>query len=181
MGSNIIKEVSSSPTSSDSRFDSRAVMDSIRQIVHALERGSSAIQRELGISGAQLFVLQTLAAAGKLSINELAARSYTHQSSVSVVVSRLVEAGLVSRSAALADARRSEVSVTPAGRRLVNASPATPQERLLSAVSALPPAKLAMLRSTLEQVVISSGMAAEHPPMFFEASGPTKPEKAAAK
>lgn len=162
------EEVSTSSTHPEPGSDSRAVMDSIRRIVHALERGSSAIQRELGLSSAQLFVLQTLANAGKLSVNELAAWSHTHQSSVSVVVSRLVERGLVSRTASDTDARRVELSVTAAGRRLVKASPPTPQERLLSAISALPSNKLAAFRSTLEQVVVAAGMASDTPPMFFE-------------
>ena len=62
--------------------DSQAVINYIRQMVHALEIGSRAAQKSVGLSGAQLFVLQTLASAGAMSLNELAARSHTHQSSL---------------------------------------------------------------------------------------------------
>ena len=38
--------------------DSQAVIHHIRQIVHALEIGSCAAQKSVGLSGAQLFVLR---------------------------------------------------------------------------------------------------------------------------
>jgi DNA-binding MarR family transcriptional regulator len=155
--------------------DSRAVMDYIRQIVHALETGSRAAQKSVGLSGAQLFILQTLAAGRGMSVNELAAASHTHQSSVSVVVSRLVEAKLVKRTASAADARRLELTVTAAGKRVLRSSFVTPQERLLAALDRLTPARLAQLRSLLKELVSLSGMDSGTPPMFFEAK--QKPAK----
>ena len=68
-------------------------------------------------------MLQQLAAAPAKSVNELADRTYTHQSSVSVVVRRLVEQGLVARRRASDDGRRRELSLTAAGRRLVARAP----------------------------------------------------------
>ena len=76
-------------------------MNSLRQIVHALEIGRERLQKSVGLSGAQLLVLQILQTGGVMSINELAEKSHTHQSSVSVVVGRLVEAGLVKRTRAV--------------------------------------------------------------------------------
>ena len=143
-------------------------MDSIRQIVHALEVGSRSAQRSVGLSGAQLFILQILAAGGVMSVNEVAARSHTHQSSVSGVVSRLVEAKLVKRAASRADARRLELTVTQAGRRALKSSLVTPQERLIASLSRLAPGRLAQLRSLLHEVVSLSGMDSGTPPMFFE-------------
>lgn len=148
--------------------DSEAVINHIRQIVHSLEIGSRAAQKTVGLSGAQLFVLQTLASAGSMSVNELAARSHTHQSSVSVVVSRLVEAKLVKRIRCTSDARRLELTVTPAGRCLLKANFVTPQERLLSSLGRLTPRRLALFRSLLAEIVSVSGMDSGTPPMFFE-------------
>src|SRR3954454_6799254 len=92
--------------------DIRTVMDSIRRIVRLLRVSARVSERTVGISGAQLFVLQQLADAGPCSIKELAERTLTHQSSVSVVVSRLIERGLVSRRASESDGRRAEVTLT---------------------------------------------------------------------
>src|SRR5258706_11797595 len=79
------------------RAEVRAVMDGVRRLVQVLRESSRAARRRVGLSAAQLFVLHRLADAPALSLNELAARTFTHQSTVSVVVSRLVEQGLGSR------------------------------------------------------------------------------------
>lgn len=154
--------------------DSQAVIDYIRRIVHALEVGSRAAQQSVGLSGAQLFVLQTLAAKGAMSVNELAAHSRTHQSSVSVVVSRLVQAKLVKRAASKDDARRLELSVTRAGHRVLKSSFVTPQARLINSLQHLEPERLAQLRSLLGEIVSRSGMDSETAPMFFEDAVPKR-------
>jgi DNA-binding MarR family transcriptional regulator len=72
-------------------------MNAVRSIVRALRINTRAIESQMGISLAQLFVLQQLADRPANSLNELAERTATHQSSVSVVVRRLVDNGYVSR------------------------------------------------------------------------------------
>ncbi len=148
--------------------DGQAVMNSLRQIVHALEIGSRAAQKAVGLSGAQLVVLQILEAAGVMSINELAQKSHTHQSSVSAVVSRLVQTGLVKRAAAPEDARRLELCVTAAGRKALQAGFVTPQQRLMASLERMPSKLVGELRTLLEELVRLSGMDSETPPMFFE-------------
>lgn len=155
----------------DAKSDNQAIMDCIRQIVHALEVGSRAAQKDVGLSGAQLFVLQTLAAGGAMSVNELAARSHTHQSSVSVVVSRLVHSKLVKRRTADADKRRVEVAVTEAGNRALKSSFITPQERLIEALDHFKSQRVKMLRTLLQEWVSLSGMDWNKSPMFFEPAG----------
>lgn len=150
--------------------DGQAVMNSLRQIVHALETGSRAAQRSVGLSGAQLLVLQILAGGQVMSLNQLAHESHTHQSSVSVVVSRLVEAGLVKRSPAAQDARRLELSVTATGRKALQAGFVTPQERLMASLRGIAPERVGLLRVLLEEVVVLSGFEAGTPPMFLEGS-----------
>jgi DNA-binding MarR family transcriptional regulator len=75
----------------------QAVLDGIRRIVHSLHASSRAAERRIGLSAAQLFVLRRLAETDGLSINELAEKTFTHQSSVSVVASRLEARRLVAR------------------------------------------------------------------------------------
>src|SRR5438105_4636272 len=108
----------------------RAVLDGIRHIVRTLREASRAAERSVGLSAAQLFVMQRLAGTGSLSVNELAERTLTHQSSVSVVVAKLAQRGLVERQRAATDARRLEVSLTAAGRAALSRAPAATQDRL---------------------------------------------------
>ena len=156
------------PTRSEANTDSRAVMNAIRRIIHALQVSSHAAQKGIGLSGAQLFLLQILASGEVMSVNELASRSCTHQSSVSVVVSRLAEAKLVKRSASVEDGRRLDLSVSAAGRRLLKSSIVTPQERIIAALAGLAPSRLFKLRLLLEEVIAESGFDSGPIPMFFE-------------
>src|SRR4051794_22052590 len=95
------------------RDDVRAVLDSIRRIVRELRLSSRAAEKHVGLSGAQLFVLQKLAEGGcALSLNELADRTLTHQSSVSVVVQKLAERRLIKTFRSSQDGRRVELSLT---------------------------------------------------------------------
>src|SRR4051812_40175859 len=86
--------------------ETRAILDAVRRIVRTLHESSRASEKSLGLTAAQLFVLHKLSDAPGLSLNALAAQTHTHQSSVSTVVSRLVERGLVLRTPAADDARR---------------------------------------------------------------------------
>src|SRR5579862_3620047 len=86
----------------------REVLDAIRRIVQALRESSRLAEARVGLSGAQLFVLRSVAESPGLSLNELAERTRTHQSSVSAVVMRLAREGLVEKRTADVDARRME-------------------------------------------------------------------------
>ena len=147
--------------------DVRAVMDSIRRIVRVLRVSSRAAEKQVGLSGAQLFVLHKLADAPALSLNELADRTRTHQSSVSVVVQRLVDRGLVARARSDADGRRLELSLTPRAKALLRKAPGAAQERLVEAVERMPAAGRRQLARLLDKVVHDTGLDRESPEMFF--------------
>jgi DNA-binding MarR family transcriptional regulator len=148
--------------------DTQTALDAIRRIVHALRASSRWSERHVGLSGAQLFVLQTLAGAPGLSLNELAARTQTHQSSVSVVVSRLVEAGLVRRERSGIDARSVTLSLSPRGRRAAVRSPDVPQGRLIQAIEELSATRRRQLAVALTDVAKAMDTVERPPAMFFE-------------
>src|SRR5437763_3677396 len=114
--------------------DSQRILDSIRRLVRLLRVSDRQAQADLGISGAQLFVLTELGKTPSLSLNDLAARTRTDQSSVSVVVSRLVDAGLVTRDRATRDARRLVLNLTSTGRAMLRRAPSVAQERMLAVI-----------------------------------------------
>jgi DNA-binding MarR family transcriptional regulator len=150
----------------------QAVLDAIRRIVHALRESSRWAEKHVGLTGAQLFVLQRLAESPAASVNELAARTHTHQSSVSTVVTRLVDRGLVRRVRSGSDARSVELSLTARGRRLVGGGPDVAQDRLIRAVESLPPSRRRLLASTLGELAGAMDTVDRVPAMFFEERGP---------
>jgi DNA-binding MarR family transcriptional regulator len=162
-------------TSAPPGGQTRDVLDAIRRIVQALRVSARRAERDVGLTAAQLFVLHRLAdGGGPLSVNELAARTFTHQSTVSVVVQRLVDRGLVARERSSTDGRRAELTLTPAGRTLLRKAPAAAQERLIAALDAMPAARRAALAGTLEALVSAMGLDAQPPGLFFEEAKPAR-------
>lgn len=143
-------------------------MNAIRSIVRALRLNTRSIEGKLGISLAQLFVLQQLVDKPAESLNELAERTATHQSSVSVVVRRLVDRGLVTRVASTSDRRRVHIALTAAGDSLLRGAPPTVQSDLMHGMSRMRADQRAMLAELLELWVLASGIDLAAPPMMFE-------------
>ena len=147
----------------------RAVLDGLRHLVRTLREASREAERAVGLSTAQLFVLQRLSGGRTLSVNELAARTFTHQSSVSVVVAKLARRGLVARARATDDARRLEVSLTPAGRAVLTRAPAATQDRLIAALALMGRATRERLARDLHRLLDVMGVGKGPAPMLFEA------------
>jgi MarR family transcriptional regulator, lower aerobic nicotinate degradation pathway regulator len=144
------------------------VLDHLRRIVQALRESSRASERLLGVSGAQLFVLQTLAKSRVLSLNALAERTQTHQSTVSVVVKRLVAEQLVQSRPSASDRRRLELELTPRGSALLRRAPAAAVDRLVAGVQALSTRERATLAATLAKLSAGMRLPTRTPSMFFE-------------
>jgi DNA-binding MarR family transcriptional regulator len=140
------------------------VLDSLRRLVRSFRVGA----HDGGPSPAQRFVLERLGEHPGASIGELARMTHTDQSSVSVVVSRLVEAGFVERRRSEDDARRAELSLTPRGRAVAKKSVPSGQAQLLAGVTSLPVARRAALARELEALCDAMGIRDEPAGMFFE-------------
>jgi DNA-binding MarR family transcriptional regulator len=158
------------PTSVTDDGDVAPVFNSLRRLVHSLHNASRDTERRLGVTGAQLFVLTQLRATPSLSVNALAERTMTHQSTVSVVVRRLVRRKLVRKVRASDDARRVELTLTPAGIALLKRAPEAVQVRLARAIEELEDADRRVLARGLQQLVHALGADVSPPPMFFEAN-----------
>lgn len=143
-------------------------MDAVRAVVRALRINTRAIELEIGISLAQLFVLQQVAHRPATSLNDLAERTATHQSSVSVVVRRLVDRGLVTRRAAADDKRRVQITLTAAGEKLLVDAPETIQVRLVTALETLSGGDRTQLAALLSKWLDAAGISYASPPMMGE-------------
>jgi DNA-binding MarR family transcriptional regulator len=153
--------------------DIRRVLDAIRRIVRVLRLASREAEKRVGLSAAQLFVLQKLAEGGVLSVNELAQRTHTHQSSVSVVVQRLVGRGLVQRTRSRRDGRQADVAATTAGKSALKSAPTAAQDQIIAALSRLDAKEVRRLAGALELLTGEIGFDDEGAaPMLFEEESP---------
>jgi len=147
------------------------VINGLRRIVRALQHSHRQAEQRWQVSAAQLLVLQRLAEAPTLSVNELAHRTFTHQSTVSVVVARLVSRGLVRRGRADDDGRRAELALTASGRALLQRAMSSAQGQLIDALDAMPTTQLHVIAGGLHDLVDALGVSAEPAGMFFEELG----------
>jgi DNA-binding MarR family transcriptional regulator len=152
----------------DEMSDVARSMDAVRGIVRSLRINSRQIELKIGISLAQLFVLQQVAERPAESLNELSERTATHQSSVSVVVRRLVKRGFVSRRSSAIDKRRVQIALTAAGRKLLLDAPQTISGRLLAALEQFSPTEQRQLANLLDAWIDTAGISVSSAPMMGE-------------
>jgi DNA-binding MarR family transcriptional regulator len=151
----------------------RRALDHIRTLVSALSHSARAVERSTGVTNAQLFLLQQLADADSLSVNDLAARARTQQSTVSIVVARLVRAGFAAKKKSADDGRIAIISLTPKGRRLLVHAPAPPTVALLRAIEALTEKDSRALATGMDALLRALDLAAPKVNMLFELASPT--------
>ena len=145
-----------------------ASVELVRALVARLSSSARSVERRTGITNAQLFLLRHVATDGALSVNELADRARTQQSTASIVISRLARAGLVRKTRAAGDARRVVLSVTPAGRALLRHAPAPPTAALFAALERLDTREARALATGLRALVRELGPGPREPGMLFE-------------
>jgi len=146
--------------------DVRRVLDALRWIVREL-RIAPGTGGPAGLSAAQQFALHVLRERGPLSLGELAELTATDPSSISVVIHKLHAKGLVGKKSSAEDRRRLKVTLTAAGARAVERSPAPVQQELISRMAQLEPDQLRSLADLLERV--APPREGTHPaPMFFQ-------------
>ncbi len=155
-----------------------AALQGIRALVATLSRSARTVEQRTGITNAQLFLLRELAVEGALTINELAARALTGQSTVSSVVTRLEQRGLVGRERSSADGRVVTVTLTPSGRRLLQRAPEPATVRLLRVLSALRTAELRTVARALTLLNERLGVGGVESGMLFEEESESRPRAA---
>ena len=133
--------------------DVGVILDALRSIVRQLRLASREAEQRVGVHGAQLHALRRLADSPATSLTELAERTHTDISSVSVVVSRLVEQGLVARKSADDDRRRLCLGLTARGRAVLRRAPETGTSRLRRAAAHLSDREVHALATGLSKLV----------------------------
>jgi DNA-binding MarR family transcriptional regulator len=116
---------------------SRSVIRQLRMIIRTLQGHSHAVERACGISAAQLWALWELHRSPGLKVSDLARRLSVHASTISNLLDKLEQGGLVERQRRERDQRIVRLYVTPAGSTLLEQAPAAPQGELNRALEAM--------------------------------------------
>lgn len=122
------------------------------QANHALYKDFDAHVRAAGLSSIEWRVLATLHDGEPITISQLAHEVLSKQPTITKLVQRMSEQGWLALHADAADQRRTLVSVTPAGRRLVKPLVEEAKQHEARMLKALGAAEKAALRKLLEKL-----------------------------
>lgn len=147
--------------------DAHSVLNSFRCLVKSLRIADRAALKEHGMGASQLYVLHELKRDAPLTVNELAERMATDQSTVSVVVAKLIDKGYVTRERSESDARRINLTLTARGHITVRNLPPPIQHLIIDGVTRLPRARAQALAESLRDICQLLGIYEEHPPLLL--------------
>jgi DNA-binding MarR family transcriptional regulator len=122
------------------------------QANHALYKEFDAHVRAAGLSSIEWRVLATLHDGEPLTVGQLAHEVLSKQPTVTKLVQRMSEQGWVTLRADPADQRRTLVSATAAGRRIVRPLVTKARAHESAMLSALPASEQAALKKLLEKI-----------------------------
>lgn len=145
-----------------------ASVDSIRRVLRALRIAARDTLATAGVSAAQLFVLNALVDGEEASLSDLAQRTMTDRTSVTAVVDRLVQSGLVIKETSEEDRRRASIHITPKGRTVLRGAPRPPTALLVEALERVEPGELKSLERGLRALTRAMGIEGEPAEMMFE-------------
>jgi DNA-binding MarR family transcriptional regulator len=127
-----------------------AVLKRLRIVVRAAQGHSARIEKQCGIGGAQLWLLQELYDQPGFRVGEIAQRMAIHQSSVSNLLDTLTKKGYVTRVRDSIDLRAVKLDLTEAGRQLVEQAPIPARGLLPAALDRLDDEGLMALAKALQ-------------------------------
>ena len=119
--------------------DTVQIVQGLRRIVKALHSYSQDVYRTYALTAPQLWALKTLQREGPMPAGRLAQALAVHQSSLSLLVDRLEERGLVQRIRTATDRRVVRLALTRRGVALAAMAPQPAQGRLLHALQVMSP------------------------------------------
>jgi DNA-binding MarR family transcriptional regulator len=122
------------------------------RIEHGLQSRSKQMEAAIGITGPQRLVLRLVDQFPGLSAGALAHIARLHPSTITGIVQRLVDKGLLARKGNSEDRRRVELRVRPGAKPFTRRSPTTIEVAVARALARVPAAHISQTRSVLTAI-----------------------------
>jgi DNA-binding MarR family transcriptional regulator len=124
---------------------------------HNLHVASKRMASSFGITGPQRLVVRLIGRHPQISAGELARVLHVHKSTITGVVQRLEARGLVRRTTDARDARRLQLALTEAGRRVAGPVPGTVESAVKRVLGSIDQRRLDATRAVLERLASELG------------------------
>ena len=127
------------------------IIIALRRVIRAVDLHSRTLVHSHGLTGPQALILKALRI-NPIAVSELAARVSLSVATVTDILNRLEQRGLITRMRDKQDRRRVLVSAAPAGLELLQSSPPLLQERFVKTLDTLQDWEQTMLLSSLQRL-----------------------------
>jgi DNA-binding MarR family transcriptional regulator len=129
------------------------VLKSLRRIIRAVDIHSKKLNTEYKITAPQMICLYSLQKHGVMTQSEMAKDVDLGMSTINGIIDRLVTKGWIRRERDAKDRRKVFLELTESGIVQANEAPALLQDKLSSALQALPELEQAAIALSLERIV----------------------------
>lgn len=130
----------------------------LRVVIRAAQRHSAWVEKQCGVSGAQLWIMQELHDTPGLRIGEVAHKLAVHQTTVSNLVDDLVKRDYAVKKRDPDDQRAVKLELSERGSSLLVEAPRPARGVLPEALRQLEPQQLAQLDESLKNLLDSIGL-----------------------
>lgn len=131
----------------------RSVVQHLRLVYRSIQEHSRWVEKQCGVSAAQLWTLWELQASPGLRVSELSEALSIHPSTASNVLDKLENKGLIRRSRGGPDQRVVRLYLTEQGKEVLARAPLPVQGALMDGLQRLPAGVLAELEHALARLV----------------------------
>ena len=131
----------------------KEIVGAIRKFVRAVSIDTFHMSRKYGLTGPQCAVIRTLATEGSLSSVSLSRRLYVTPSTITGIIDRLENKGLVGRIRKDGDRRVALITLTQSGRELSETLPDPIETKLISGLGGLEPEHVRILSLVMNQIL----------------------------
>lgn len=152
------KTVQKDPQQEQTELDHLDVLKKIRIVIRAAQRHSAWIEKQCGVSGAQLWVMQELQEAPGLRVGEIANKMAVHQTTVSNLLDTLEKRCYVVKTRDPNDQRAVRLFLSEEGAELLEHAPKPARGLLPEALRQLTPECLLQLNQGLQGLLDSIGV-----------------------
>ena len=129
------------------------VLQQFRVIYGSMRRHFREVEERCGLSGSQMWVLQEAHRQPEIGIGQLAVHLGIHQSTCSLMVDKLVGAGLLVKTRKAGDQRRVGLCLTDRGTATLARLPGPAEGILPQALSSIPEVALKTLNINLAELI----------------------------
>jgi DNA-binding MarR family transcriptional regulator len=128
------------------------VLVSLRQIIRAIDLHSKHLERESGLTGPQLLVIQSISQFDMVTAGQIAREVNLSQATVTTILDRLEKKAYVTRERSQEDKRKVLIRLTEAGELILKQAPTLLQESFINNFEGLEVWDQNLILSSLQRV-----------------------------